>query len=355
MSEGQIEDAEVINVEIEPSGKFQGAVEIQDRAWTPSPLALLSEDDFTRRVQLAKLEIARMKHLQREVMTPDVDYGVIPGTDKPTLFQPGAQILNRMAGLVPEYTRERLAGDGVTEPAVGYVITCRLLDAHSRILGEGCGSASSWETKHRYRYADKVCPECGVAAIRRSKEEYGGGYYCNRKGGGCGEKFQTPEAMAPLDSQPAMTENPNPHDLDNTLLKMSCKRALIAATVNAHACSGQFAQDLGEDDKPADTGDDPGPSAQGGQSAGPPRQQRQTSRNANRPSRSQDTSLISEPRVKLCYGKLSGRFKAMGYEWEENAKHNAIEIILEPFGVTAFAELKTNQLEAVLAAIETFE
>ncbi len=350
MSEAElVVDGDGIESGLEPSGKFAGAIEVQQRAWTPSPLALLSEDDFKRRVQLAKLELNRMREIQRSIMAPEVDYGVIPGTDKPTLFQPGAQVLNRMAAYRPSYTPERFNGDGFTAPILGYNVRCQLLDQNGQIVGEGFGAANSWEKKHRYRYADKVCPECGAESIRRSKSDDPSAYYCWRKIGGCGVQFDPGKQSESLDAQPAMTENPDPHDLDNTLLKMSCKRAYVAATVQAHACSGQFAQDLPPEGQPGDGEGD------GGQpeSASRPRS---TSRNADRPKpRSQDNSPISDGRVKLCYGKLSGRFKTMGYDWEDNAQHIAIATILEPFGVEEFADLKSSQLEDVLAAIESFE
>jgi len=34
-----------------------------------------------------------------------------------------------------------------------------------------------------------ICPACGVAAIIKGKEEYGGGWLCFKKNGGCGTKF----------------------------------------------------------------------------------------------------------------------------------------------------------------------
>jgi len=35
----------------------------------------------------------------------------------------------------------------------------------------------------------QTCPECGQAAIIKGKAEYGGGYLCWKKKGGCGAKF----------------------------------------------------------------------------------------------------------------------------------------------------------------------
>ena len=37
--------------------------------------------------------LARIQDVMRTVMQKDVDYGVIPGTQKPTLFKPGAEKL----------------------------------------------------------------------------------------------------------------------------------------------------------------------------------------------------------------------------------------------------------------------
>ncbi len=341
MAENEESGSELI--ELEPSGKSFGAIEVQQRAWTPSPLALLSEDDFQRRVQLAKLELNRMREIQRAVMVEEVDYGVIPGTDKPTLFQPGAQVLNRMAAFRPSYTPERHVGNGSTSPILGYSVECELWNQNGEVVGEGFGSANSWEKKHRYRYADKECPECGAKAIYRSKDS-GTAYFCWRKKGGCGVEFAPGKESEAIDAQPMMTENPDQYDLDNTLLKMACKRAYVAATVQAHACSGQFAQDLPpEDQAPAEAGDQK------------PAQKAAAAKKDKPKPRSKDDSLISEGRVKLCYGKLSGRFKEKGYEWTDDTKHIAVGMILESFDVKEFAELKTSQLDDVLAAIASFD
>jgi hypothetical protein len=44
--------------------------------------------------------------------------------------------------------------------------------------------------------ANNVCPACGAAAIIASKPEYGGGYVCWEKKGGCGAKFAEDPAQA---------------------------------------------------------------------------------------------------------------------------------------------------------------
>ena len=37
--------------------------------------------------------VAMVQEVMRAVMKPDIHYGVIPGTDKPTLYKQGAEVL----------------------------------------------------------------------------------------------------------------------------------------------------------------------------------------------------------------------------------------------------------------------
>jgi len=45
-----------------------------------------------------------------------------------------------------------------------------------------------------------VCPECGQNSIIKGKKEYGGGYVCFSKKGGCGAKFKALEDLTPAKS-----------------------------------------------------------------------------------------------------------------------------------------------------------
>lgn len=46
------------------------------------------------------------------------------------------------------------------------------------LMAIGDGLCSTRESKYAYRYAARVCPECGKAAIIKGREEYGGGWLC---------------------------------------------------------------------------------------------------------------------------------------------------------------------------------
>lgn len=238
MSEGATDmavDAEVIESHDTPTPAPTSAV--ARREWTPSALAEMSDGDFERRLEMAQKERTRIERIQKAVMRPGIDYGVIPGTDKPTIYKAGAEILNKMAQLCPSFSPTARYGDGESSPQIHYRVTCHLHDGSKEgpIVCEGVGSANSWEKKHRYRNAGPPCPTCG-AELRKSKRD--AEWYCWAKKGGCGATF-------PLDEHKGgVGENPDPFDLDNTLLKMAKKRAYNDATLTAHAASGIFTTDV---------------------------------------------------------------------------------------------------------------
>ncbi len=185
----------------------------------------------------------------RTVMREGIDYGRIPGTDKPTLLKPGAEKLCTLFGLACRFDLVRSVEDwdgsqNEGEPFFYYLYRCQLWRGDA-ILSEGDGSCNSFEQKYRYREAQRRCPSCGAAAIIKGKEEYGGGWLCFKKKGGCGMKFADEDAE--ITSQPVgRVANENIADQVNTIQKMAQKRALIAATLLAVNGSEFFTQD-GED------------------------------------------------------------------------------------------------------------
>jgi hypothetical protein len=184
----------------------------------------------------------------KQIMKEGVDYGKIPGAgDKPTLLKPGAEKLTTFFGLSPSFL---LAGseedwDGVNhngEPFFYYRYRCELYRMGNLIAG-GEGSCNSHESKYRYRKGERVCPECGASAIIKGKAEYGGGWLCFGKKGGCGAKFK--EGDTAIESQETgRILNADVADQVNTFQKMAQKRALIAATLLAVNASEFFTQDV---------------------------------------------------------------------------------------------------------------
>ena len=189
------------------------------------------------------------------VLRRDVDYGVIPGTDKFTLLKPGAEKLTTFFGLstrfqlierIEDWTGDEHGG----EPFFYYLYRCQLARG-DLLVAEADGSCNSREQKYRWREAQRTCPECGQAAIIKGREEYGGGWVCFRKRGGCGAKFLTGDASIES-QQTGRIANPDIADQVNTIQKMGQKRALVAATLLAVNASEFFTQDV-EDVGPAST------------------------------------------------------------------------------------------------------
>jgi hypothetical protein len=173
-------------------------------------------------------------------------YGVIPGTNKPTLLQAGADKLLLTFRLDPEFEPERV-WDG---KHLTVYSKCVLWHIPSGLrYGSGTGSCSTKESRYAYRKGARTCPNCGSEAIIKGKEQYGGGWLCWDKRGGCGSKWKDGDAA--IESQTTdRVPNEDLADQYNTVEKMANKRAKIAAVLNVTAASDIFTQDM-EDAPPS--------------------------------------------------------------------------------------------------------
>ena len=196
--------------------------------------------------QLAASDIRAQVNLVQEVMKAvmkkDTHYGVIPGTQKPSLYKAGAEVLCATFRIADTYEVEDLTVDGMARFRV------RCIGVHQGtgiVMGQGMGECSSHEEKYKWRRA--VCEEEFDDApenMRRVK-------YSKYQG-----KVQK---TAQIRTESA--------DQANTILKMACKRAKIAMTLNVTAASDIFTQDIEDlpeelrhdDDTPKDTGPKPYP------------------------------------------------------------------------------------------------
>ena len=205
-------------------------------------------------VELAVERYGAITEFVGRVLRRDVDYGLIPGTEKLTLLKPGAEKLTTFFGLSTRFQLvERIedwtgaSHDG--EPFFYYLYRCQLSRGDT-LIAEADGSCNSRETKYRWRESQRVCPACEQAAIIKGREEYGGGWVCFRKRGGCGAKFADGDAV--IEGQPTgRVFNPDIADQVNTIQKMATKRSLIAAVLIAVNASEYFTQDV-EDFRAAD-------------------------------------------------------------------------------------------------------
>lgn len=160
-----------------------------------------------------------VQSVMQGIMKRDTHYGTIPGTPKPTLYKPGAEVLCVTFRIAQEYQIIDL-GDQLT---ARFRVTC--VGRHQVtgiVLGEGVGECSSAEEKYKWRKAV------------------------------CTEEFELmPESMRRLkfssyqgNVKKAIQVRTEAADLSNTVLKMACKRAMIAMTLNVTAASDIFTQDI---------------------------------------------------------------------------------------------------------------
>lgn len=187
-------------------------------------------------VSTIKHQIQVIQEVMRDAMVKDTHYGVIPGTDKPTLLKAGAEKLSLTFRLSPTYVVTR---SDVSNGHREYEVRCTLTHIPTgNIFGEGVGTCSSMESKFRYRNVadyeltgDPIPPDS-----KEKKKEY------RAKGFGMKKVNGTWEWVKYKDSE--KQENPDIADTYNTILKMAKKRAHVDAVLTATAASDIFAQDL---------------------------------------------------------------------------------------------------------------
>lgn len=215
-------------------------------------IAVIPTESLALRHELSVEEVVarvnKVHEVMRRAMVDGHHYGVIPGTPKPTLLKPGAELLCMMFRLDPQYSVETQRGP---EGHLTITSTCTLWHVPTgQRVGSGMGSCSTREAKYAYRQAKRACPKCGAEQINKSKFPLRGaprdsapGWYCFAKAGGCGQEFahDDPAIMGQVTGRVA---NEDLADQENTVLKMSNKRSLIAGVLNVTAASDILTQDL---------------------------------------------------------------------------------------------------------------
>ncbi len=166
-----------------------------------------------------RAHVNRVQEVMKAVMQKDVHYGVIPGSKKPSLYKPGAEVLCATFRIAPSFKIEDLSNGDAIRYRIAAVATHQ---TSSVVLGEGVGECSSNEEKYKWRRA--VCAEeFEDTPVDRRRVKY--------------SKYQGKVEK----TQQVRTE---PADIANTVLKMAVKRAQVAMTLNVLAASDCFTQDI---------------------------------------------------------------------------------------------------------------
>ena len=189
-------------------------------------------------------QLVLLENFVKQVLKKDQDYGVIPGTNgKPTLLKPGAANIVAAFNCHVEPTVDESTVDPVGS-FVSYEVHVDIVSNQTgAIMARGFAQANSYEDKWRYRNASPKCPECGKETVIKGKTEYGGGFLCWKKKGGCGAKF--PDDLPAITEQvTGKVENDNPLALANTIKKIAIKRATTDAALQLPGVARFFTQDF---------------------------------------------------------------------------------------------------------------
>ena len=138
-----------------------------------------------QQVQATMNKISQFQQVIQKTLHQGHDFGVIPGTDKPTLLKPGAEKILMMMGLRSEFE----IADSTRDFEKGffqYQVRCRLLKG-DMVLTEGLGACNTRERKYLKM---------------------------------------------------------DPYTIDNTVLKMAKKRAMVDAALLVASLSDVFTQDI---------------------------------------------------------------------------------------------------------------
>lgn len=192
-----------------------------------------------------------IERTMRDAMKEGIHYGKVPGCgDKPSLHQPGAQLLCYLFRVRADYEIiERELPGSHRE----YRITCKLIHMGSdKEVGQGIGICSSMESKFRFRSEAKEIiwttePVPGVYWDKNKKDkEEARKYLEGIYGDGAGVKKDENGQWLVVNYKggDSKVENPNLADTFNTVLKMAKKRAYVDATITATASNDLFTQDL---------------------------------------------------------------------------------------------------------------
>jgi hypothetical protein len=161
----------------------------------------------------------------KEVLKKDVDFGEIPGVKKPSLLKPGAEKLQSLFKLSAEFTcTERVVDLANKFLSFSYMCTIRNIDG--RILSQCEGNVNSYETKYRYNWVTATKPDDTTQA--RMKAEGTGKFAKGQNGWEWKERRENPDVIG----------------LQNTLMKMSQKRALVGSILIATGASEFYTQDV---------------------------------------------------------------------------------------------------------------
>jgi hypothetical protein len=217
-----------------------------------------------------------MAQFVNQILKQDLDYGTVPGSNKPSLLKPGAEKLTTFFGLrklfvITEKIEDWTGAAHNGEPFFYYMYRCQLFRGEV-LIAEADGSCNSFESKYRWRWvqADQVPATMDKDALAKrpgsiseftfavDRAETGGKYgkpaeywqqFKDAIASGRARQVERPTKNGKskaweIDSTLYRVPNDDVASQVNTIQKMAQKRALVAATLLAVNASDYFTQDI---------------------------------------------------------------------------------------------------------------
>ena len=113
----------------------------------------MGSSEMAARLAEMETKLDLVQKFFKRVMVKESDYGIIPGTEKPSLLKPGAEkllALYNFSSIVKEKNEVRDLKTGYYQAQIVIQIVHR---GTGIVVAEGVGEASSYESKYRYRWA----------------------------------------------------------------------------------------------------------------------------------------------------------------------------------------------------------
>lgn len=197
-------------------------------------LAVLELPDEKSSIGKLKTMLELLDKLYTSVMKKGVDYDTLPGTPKPGLLKPGAELLIRFFNLVPD-TRivRRIEKTELETPYFQYDTECRLCNRYEVFVGNGIGSCNSAEPSYAFRWVFQgELPE----ELVEKKNEL--------------RKTVLPNGQAQFRIRSSRNET---FGAVNSIQKRAKKRALMDAVLGVTGAGRLFTADLNEEQDESDT------------------------------------------------------------------------------------------------------
>lgn len=240
--------------------------------------SLTVRDDYMQMMPIAQAQqwYKEFGQFTQSILKSDIDYGIIPGCQKPSLLKPGAEKLRFVYGLGVEFQPIEATVD-LDRLFVDYTYRCIIKSKQGQILSQCEGNCNSMEAKFGYVWlaASDIPESVDLTKLKTkttgkkitefefalNKKETGGQYgkpadYWQKWEDDIksGKAKKIEKATKGGKSYPAWeideqvtvyrVTNPDVIGMKNTIMKMAQKRAFVGAILIATGASEYFTQDI---------------------------------------------------------------------------------------------------------------